>query len=161
MVKLSHMFGAPALAMPLLVPSLIDERVANYEEILQELKDSQIKLQTEITNLLGLLNTVMRSLGWTRDSTESFYLYDSRVFVKLGQERKDLTRGAIKVYINLASRPAHEDYGDCNLMCRLKGVNRTILHPDSFVTLAEVVGDQCRLTDYHENTIVVNCIGDD
>ncbi|XP_050444311.1 uncharacterized protein LOC126847908 isoform X5 [Adelges cooleyi] len=76
MVKLSHMFGAPALAMPLLVPSLIDERVANYEEILQELKDSQIKLQTEITNLLGvsvpergLLNTVMRSLGWTRDST--------------------------------------------------------------------------------------------
>ncbi|XP_050444312.1 uncharacterized protein LOC126847909 isoform X1 [Adelges cooleyi] len=111
---------------------------------------------------LGLVRTAMRKLGWKRPTGDSTDVDTPYGLHELEENRKSLFRDAIKLFILSASRPTHEHYGDCNLMCRLKGVNRSILQLDSFVTKAEVVGsNQCRLTDNHENTAVVNCIGDD
>ncbi|XP_050439950.1 uncharacterized protein LOC126845340 isoform X3 [Adelges cooleyi] len=117
------------------------------DEILQHAIDSEIELQTAITTRLGVP---------VPDQNIPF------VDLKLQEERTKLFRDATKLFISSALRPAHEDYRNYNLMCRLKGVYRSILGPiGTYVMSAEVVDDECRLTDSLGKTTTVICIGDD
>ncbi|XP_050427533.1 uncharacterized protein LOC126837637 [Adelges cooleyi] len=141
---------------------VIDECDENYEEILQQCINSQKELQKEITDLLGvtvsekgLLRAAVRCLPCTCDSIDSYG------FVELQQERTKLTRDVIQLSINLASRQGHVDFGDCCMMCRLKGVLSSILYPNKFIVEAKVDGDKCHLKDINDKTYEANCIGDD
>ncbi|XP_050431557.1 uncharacterized protein LOC126840099 isoform X2 [Adelges cooleyi] len=141
------------------------------DEILQHAIDSEIELQTAITTGLGVpvpdqnrpigrICTAMRNLCRPREPQNSEDI--PFVDLKLQEERTKLFRDATKLFISSALRPAHEDYRNYNLMCRLKGVYRSILGPiGTYVMSAEVVDDECRLTDSLGKTTTVICIGDD
>ncbi|XP_050427532.1 uncharacterized protein LOC126847895 [Adelges cooleyi] len=137
LVKLSYMFAGPAKAMD------IDKGNEKYEEILQQGIDSQKELQKELTTSLGLVRTAMRKFGWTCDSKDAFALTG---FLEIQQERISLTSEAIILSMNLVLNPDYTNYRNSKLMCRLKGVYRSILHPDEFTVEAEVVDDKCHLT---------------
>ncbi|XP_050435556.1 uncharacterized protein LOC126842562 isoform X4 [Adelges cooleyi] len=129
--------------------------------------DLEIELQTAITTLLGvpvpeegrgLLRTAMKKVGCACGSTD----YKNTHSMKIMNERKNLFRDATKLSIISTLRPDHEDFGNCNLMCRLKGLYRSII-TDFYrylVIKAEVIGDQCRLTRPDRKTITFNCFGD-
>ncbi|XP_050435554.1 uncharacterized protein LOC126842562 isoform X2 [Adelges cooleyi] len=139
---------------------------SNYET-LQHSLDLEIELQTAITTLLGvpvpeegrgLLRTAMKKVGCACGSTD----YKNTHSMKIMNERKNLFRDATKLSIISTLRPDHEDFGNCNLMCRLKGLYRSII-TDFYrylVIKAEVIGDQCRLTRPDRKTITFNCFGD-
>ncbi|XP_050439949.1 uncharacterized protein LOC126845340 isoform X2 [Adelges cooleyi] len=141
------------------------------DEILQHAIDSEIELQTAITTRLGVpvpdqnrpigrICTAMRNRCRPREPQNSEDI--PFVDLKLQEERTKLFRDATKLFISSALRPAHEDYRNYNLMCRLKGVYRSILGPiGTYVMSAEVVDDECRLTDSLGKTTTVICIGDD
>ncbi|XP_050435287.1 uncharacterized protein LOC126842379 [Adelges cooleyi] len=166
MDELSFMFTAPHDNNFLII--------ANGEtETLQKYKDVEIELQTDISNLCGVpvpdnsdpdpdesvgpIRTVIRKLCCAGGSL------DKKPKYAFGLIRQRLFRDAFKLYINSLSRPGHEDFGNCNQMCRLKGVYRSILYNkrSQLVKLAEVVGDHCHLTDLENRTIIVSCVGDD
>ncbi|XP_050444284.1 uncharacterized protein LOC126847900 isoform X12 [Adelges cooleyi] len=178
MVKLSCMFVAPAKA--------IDESNENHEEILQQCIDSQKELQKKITTLLGVsssekgvVRSLMRNLSSKSDSTDSQKelqkettdsirvsssekdTFESTGFLELEQERISLTSEAINIYLNLVINPDCQDYKNSKLMCRLKGVYRSILHPNEFIVEAEVVDDKCHLTGIDKSKNVVSVFGVD
>ncbi|XP_050435558.1 uncharacterized protein LOC126842562 isoform X6 [Adelges cooleyi] len=106
----------------------------------------------------GLLRTAMKKVGCACGSTD----YKNTHSMKIMNERKNLFRDATKLSIISTLRPDHEDFGNCNLMCRLKGLYRSII-TDFYrylVIKAEVIGDQCRLTRPDRKTITFNCFGD-
>ncbi|XP_050435504.1 uncharacterized protein LOC126842536 [Adelges cooleyi] len=115
----------------------------------------------------SLVRTAMRTLCCSSEPQDSS---DLNTVPGLATERKTLFRDATKLFISSALRPGHENFGNCNLICRLKGIYRNILEKDITVTQAEVDGDQCRITynayidednDNVNNTIVVSCVRDD
>ncbi|XP_050427527.1 uncharacterized protein LOC126837630 isoform X12 [Adelges cooleyi] len=180
MVKLSCMFVAPAKVME------IDKENEKYEEILQQCIDSQKELRKEITTLLGVsssekgvVRSLMRNLSSKSDSTDSQKelqkettdsirvsssekdTFESTGFLELEQERISLTSEAINIYLNLVINPDCQDYKNSKLMCRLKGVYRSILHPNEFIVEAEVVDDKCHLTGIDKSKNVVSVFGVD
>ncbi|XP_050444298.1 uncharacterized protein LOC126847907 isoform X2 [Adelges cooleyi] len=159
MVKLSYMFAAPAKAI---VPFLGNESNEHHAKILQECINSQNELQKEINNTLGV-SVLEKVLGYSTLRNVACGCksmdFDEYGFVELGAERTNLTRDAVSLLINVVSEPSHEDHGNRYLMCRLKGVYRSIVHPDVFVTLAKVDGEECRLTGIDKNEHAVNFIG--
>ncbi|XP_050444306.1 uncharacterized protein LOC126847907 isoform X3 [Adelges cooleyi] len=124
--------------------------------------NSQNELQKEINNTLGV-SVLEKVLGYSTLRNVACGCksmdFDEYGFVELGAERTNLTRDAVSLLINVVSEPSHEDHGNRYLMCRLKGVYRSIVHPDVFVTLAKVDGEECRLTGIDKNEHAVNFIG--
>ncbi|XP_050427522.1 uncharacterized protein LOC126837630 isoform X8 [Adelges cooleyi] len=127
--------------------------------------DSQKELQKETTTSIrvsssekGLVRSFMRNLSSKSDSTDTF---ESTGFLELEQERISLTSEAINIYLNLVINPDCQDYKNSKLMCRLKGVYRSILHPNEFIVEAEVVDDKCHLTGIDKSKNVVSVFGVD
>ncbi|XP_050421890.1 uncharacterized protein LOC126834182 isoform X2 [Adelges cooleyi] len=145
MLQLSCMFAAPKLTSDLLVN---ENENGLYGEILRQLVHSQVELQIQITDLLGVDVPEIGDVN-----------LDPSDPLAVEKERKTLFRDSIKLSINAALRPGHEDFGDYKLMCRLKGIYRSILDPDSFVKEVEVVGEECHLKEMNNTVHVVSCIG--
>ncbi|XP_050421891.1 uncharacterized protein LOC126834183 [Adelges cooleyi] len=143
MLQLSCMFAAPALKSIVLEN---DNETGYYGKILEQIAQSQGKLENAITALLGV--AVPEEEVDTSDP------------LKIETERRNLFRDSIKLFINAALRPGHEDHRDYNLICRLKGIYRSILHPDSIVEEAEVVGEECHLKEMNGTVHVVSIIGE-
>ncbi|XP_050427520.1 uncharacterized protein LOC126837630 isoform X7 [Adelges cooleyi] len=127
--------------------------------------DSQKELQKETTTSIrvsssekGLVRSFMKNLSFKSDSTDTF---ESTGFLELEQERISLTSEAINIYLNLVINPDCQDYKNSKLMCRLKGVYRSILHPNEFIVEAEVVDDKCHLTGIDKSKNVVSVFGVD
>ncbi|XP_050427519.1 uncharacterized protein LOC126837630 isoform X5 [Adelges cooleyi] len=127
--------------------------------------DSQKELQKETTDSIrvsssekGLVRSFMKNLSFKSDSTDTF---ESTGFLELEQERISLTSEAINIYLNLVINPDCQDYKNSKLMCRLKGVYRSILHPNEFIVEAEVVDDKCHLTGIDKSKNVVSVFGVD
>ncbi|XP_050427517.1 uncharacterized protein LOC126837630 isoform X3 [Adelges cooleyi] len=148
--------------------------------------DSQKELQKETTTSIrvsssekGLVRSFMRNLSSKSDSTDSQKelqkettdsirvsssekdTFESTGFLELEQERISLTSEAINIYLNLVINPDCQDYKNSKLMCRLKGVYRSILHPNEFIVEAEVVDDKCHLTGIDKSKNVVSVFGVD
>ncbi|XP_050444272.1 uncharacterized protein LOC126847900 isoform X2 [Adelges cooleyi] len=128
-------------------------------------KDSQKELQKETTDSIrvsssekGVVRSFMKNLSFKSDSTDTF---ESTGFLELEQERISLTSEAINIYLNLVINPDCQDYKNSKLMCRLKGVYRSILHPNEFIVEAEVVDDKCHLTGIDKSKNVVSVFGVD
>ncbi|XP_050444276.1 uncharacterized protein LOC126847900 isoform X5 [Adelges cooleyi] len=111
-------------------------------------KDSQKELQKETTDSI-------------RVSSSEKDTFESTGFLELEQERISLTSEAINIYLNLVINPDCQDYKNSKLMCRLKGVYRSILHPNEFIVEAEVVDDKCHLTGIDKSKNVVSVFGVD
>ncbi|XP_050435230.1 uncharacterized protein LOC126842340 isoform X2 [Adelges cooleyi] len=170
MEELSFMFTAPHARL-----RTIFSPGTNTEELLQQYKDAEIELQTDISALcgvpvpdesVGLIRTAIKKVGCAFGGSSSGDPDpDENKFpeYKAALVRPKRFRDALKLYINSLSRPGHEDFGDCNQMCRLKGVYKSVLYytRSHIVKLAEVVGDHCHLTDLENRTIIVSCVGDD
>ncbi|XP_050444281.1 uncharacterized protein LOC126847900 isoform X10 [Adelges cooleyi] len=127
--------------------------------------DSQKELQKETTDSIrvsssekGVVRSFMKNLSFKSDSTDTF---ESTGFLELEQERISLTSEAINIYLNLVINPDCQDYKNSKLMCRLKGVYRSILHPNEFIVEAEVVDDKCHLTGIDKSKNVVSVFGVD
>ncbi|XP_050444277.1 uncharacterized protein LOC126847900 isoform X8 [Adelges cooleyi] len=127
--------------------------------------DSQKELQKETTTSIrvsssekGVVRSFMKNLSFKSDSTDTF---ESTGFLELEQERISLTSEAINIYLNLVINPDCQDYKNSKLMCRLKGVYRSILHPNEFIVEAEVVDDKCHLTGIDKSKNVVSVFGVD
>ncbi|XP_050421895.1 uncharacterized protein LOC126834186 [Adelges cooleyi] len=156
MAHLSYMFAAPA--------KIFDgSNIPNRMEVLQQSIDSQKVLQTEISKKLGvpvfekgLASTALRKVGCTCESID----VDSFGLIELQIDRILLFREAAKQLIRFVSTGTDADFKkDDNRMCRLKGLYRSILYPDTYITLAEVVGDECRLTGIDTIVHTVKCRG--
>ncbi|XP_050444275.1 uncharacterized protein LOC126847900 isoform X4 [Adelges cooleyi] len=126
---------------------------------------SQKELQKETTDSIrvsssekGVVRSFMKNLSFKSDSTDTF---ESTGFLELEQERISLTSEAINIYLNLVINPDCQDYKNSKLMCRLKGVYRSILHPNEFIVEAEVVDDKCHLTGIDKSKNVVSVFGVD
>ncbi|XP_050444273.1 uncharacterized protein LOC126847900 isoform X3 [Adelges cooleyi] len=148
--------------------------------------DSQKELQKETTTSIrvsssekGVVRSFMKNLSFKSDSTDSQKelqkettdsirvsssekdTFESTGFLELEQERISLTSEAINIYLNLVINPDCQDYKNSKLMCRLKGVYRSILHPNEFIVEAEVVDDKCHLTGIDKSKNVVSVFGVD
>ncbi|XP_050421893.1 uncharacterized protein LOC126834185 [Adelges cooleyi] len=158
MTILAYMFAAPAIAL--------EGNYPNYEETLQQCIDSQIHLQEIISKEFGvsvpeksLVRSALRIVGLAFDSTVCTD-YDDCLLTELENERTNLTREATRQLLYFVSNGEDEDFNsDYNRMCRLRGLYRSILYPDTFIILAEVVDDKCHLTGIDNEKIIVNCRG--
>ncbi|XP_050444287.1 uncharacterized protein LOC126847901 isoform X2 [Adelges cooleyi] len=134
MVRLSYMFAAPAKAIDM------DERNENYNKILQQCINSQNEFQKEINTQLDT--------------------FDSISFLKLEQERKQLIRIAVQLSIGVTQSPDSKDKDNFEMICRLKGVYRSILHPNEFIVEAKVNnGNKCHLTGIDNKLHEVSVFG--
>ncbi|XP_050444289.1 uncharacterized protein LOC126847901 isoform X4 [Adelges cooleyi] len=88
------------------------------------------------------------------------HTFDSISFLKLEQERKQLIRIAVQLSIGVTQSPDSKDKDNFEMICRLKGVYRSILHPNEFIVEAKVNnGNKCHLTGIDNKLHEVSVFG--